>query len=180
MGQTSSLEGLLFLLFDLVLFCLATFFLVSSVLYFTYYFSLNFLPPAFSFDLQCLMKLLVTFSFLQILSLSIFSTPPSLFCFFPLHYFYTTSHLFFCVSSFIHPFLCSAVPVNLPVCSWRQAIDLPSQTPWRSSETGAGGESPCQYFLKEGAREDLSPQYRHACFPFSRECTILSYSGLSH
>lgn len=137
--------------FDLVLFCLATFFLVSSVLYFTYYFHLTFfLPPAFSFDLQFLTKLLFTFTVLSRSSPHLYSPSPSPSCsvFFSIALFLYHIPLVF-LPSFIHPFLCTAVPVNLPVSTWRQAIDLPSQTPWRSSETGAGGESLCQYFLKE-------------------------------
>lgn len=180
--QAYSLGGLLFFFFFTFWFSfLLPGHLLSRLLCLIFHllFSLNFLPPAFSFDLQFLLKLLFTFTAPDSLLICILHPHPPFHFFFLSHYFYIKSHLFFLLS-FIYPFLCFAAPVNLPFCSWRQAIDLPLQTAWRSSETGAGGESPCQYFLKEWAREDLSLQHRHACFPFSRECTILSYSGLSH
>lgn len=71
MDQAYSLEGLLFLLFDLVLSCLATFFLISSALYFTYYFHLTF----------SLQPFLLTFSFSRnFCLLSQFSPDPLIIC----------------------------------------------------------------------------------------------------
>lgn len=61
-----------FLLFDLVFFCLATF----LCLIFHLLFSLNFLPPAFSFDLHFLLKLLFTFTALSSSSPHLYSPTP--------------------------------------------------------------------------------------------------------